>query len=142
MLTADYKQSFQLSFERAVERDVDHFYSVFYENFLASSPEIQEIFKNTNMHRQREMLHESLLSMVAFSQTFKLSRYLEKIAIAHGTGGMGLPPQYFSYWLDALIKTVATEDPQFSENVALAWRITLSPGVTLMLNYDRTLDSR
>ncbi len=139
MLTADFKQLFQASFARTVEGRVEHFYTVFYAHFMAVSPQIKETFKNTNMHRQREMLHESLLSMVAFSQTFRLSRYLEKVVKAHGATGLNLPTGFFEYWLDALIKTVAEEDPQFNASVELAWRTTLSPGITLMLNYDRLL---
>lgn len=139
MLDADFKHIFQSSFDRAVREDIDGFYTVFYERFIESSPGIREAFRNTNMHRQREMMHESLLSMVSFAQNFKASRYLTKIGRLHGASGLNLDKGFFSHWLEALIKTVAEKDPAYGPQVDLAWRIMMAPGVAYMVNVDRLL---
>ncbi len=137
MLEYDFKSTFNMSFDRAVRKDVDGFYNRFYEHFLALSPAIREVFRHTDMVRQREMLHESVLSLVAFSQHYKASRYMLKVAKAHGQQGLALPHEFYTQWMDALLQTVKDKDPEFSPQVAVAWRIAMAPGIAFMENVDQ-----
>ncbi len=57
----DFERVFDISYERAISSKVDNrdFFQAFYEGFLGASVEVSELFKDTDMERQRGMLKKS-----------------------------------------------------------------------------------
>lgn len=117
----------------AVEPDVQRDLIVrFYEIFLATSPEIGNRFRHTDMARQREMLAQSLHEMVEFSTSRVASDRLDQVARRHSQAERDVPPELYEIWLDSLVKAVRQLDPEFTEDVELAWRVVLAPGIAYM----------
>lgn len=117
----------------AVEPDVQRDLIVrFYEIFLARSPEIGNRFRHTDMARQREMLAQSLHEMVEFSTSRVASDRLDQVARRHSQAERDVPPELYEIWLDSLVKAVRQLDPEFTEDVELAWRVVLAPGIAYM----------
>ncbi len=104
----------------------------FYDLFLASSSEIAERFANTDMSRQKTMLHDSFTSLLDFARHKQASPQMEVLARVHGPKAHNIPPKLYELWLDSLLQTVAELDPGFNREVELAWRLTLAPGITYL----------
>ena len=140
----DYEQLFDRSFERcraadgAADGDVNDtalnepFFERFYNRFLASDQRIADAFANTDMARQRKMLEKSFYRLLIFYATNSSDDYMEQIAERHNRHNLNIAPELYDIWLEKLIETVAEYDPEFDQSVELAWRLTLSTGITYM----------
>ncbi len=136
----DYLTFFRESYDRAVESESqrDEFLEAFYETFMSKSDEIAVKFAHTDMQRQKEMLYRSLRHMVDFSVQRQASEELRKIAERHSVWQANIDPGLYDIWLDSLIETVQLFDTHFTEEIELAWRVVLAPGIVYMkFKYDK-----
>ena len=136
----DYLTFFRESYHRALESepDRDEFLEAFYDNFTSKADEIAFKFAQTDMQRQKEMLYQSLHHMVDFSVRRQASEDLRRIAERHSASQIDVEPRLYDVWLDSLIETVQLFDPQFTEEIELAWRVVLAPGIVYMkFKYDK-----
>ena len=104
----------------------------FYELFMGSSPKIAELFGNTDFERQKRMLRDSLYVMLVAAGTMKGPAHeeLERLAKLHQD--MGVTPDMFTLWLEALIDAAREHDTHFSEELGNDWRASLSGPIELM----------
>lgn len=125
---------FEASFERVTPRGAYNpdFIEGFYRRFLGSSDDVARRFARTDIARQKTMLHDSLETLVEFSRNHRLTAQLTRLARVHSRGEHDIPPALYDSWLDALMATVADFDPQFSQDVEIAWRLTLAPGIAYL----------
>lgn len=130
----DYLTFFDESYRRIVESEAqrEEFLDAFYEAFTSRSPDIAAKFANTDMRRQKEMLHRSLRHMLAFSVERKASEDLRRTAERHSRSQINVAPRLYDVWLESLIETAQLFDTRFTEEVELAWRVTLAPGIAYM----------
>ena len=130
----DYVETFEHSLARAVGGgEYNHaFIERFYEIFTARSVDIAALFRDTDMSAQRAMLHDSLLYLVDFFKTRKINPFLARIAKVHGRAGLDIPDSMYDIWLDCLLDAVREFDTEFDDDVELAWRLVLAPGVAYM----------
>ena len=130
----DYSEIFAASLSRVLENGAYNpaFVGTFYDEFLQTSPAVAEKFQQTDMSAQRTMLHDSLLTMIEFNKSRVPSPALEKLAEIHSRRGHNVSTQLYSLWLDSLVKAVMHHDPAFNDDVELAWRIALAPGICFM----------
>ncbi len=136
----DYLTFFRESYGRDVESESqrDEFLEAFYETFMSKSDEIAVKFAHTDMQRQKEMLYRSLRHMVDFSVQRQASEELRKIAERHSVWQANIDPGLYDIWLDSLIETVQLFDTHFTEEIELAWRVVLAPGIVYMkFKYDK-----
>ncbi|MEJ2445667.1 MAG: globin [Exilibacterium sp.] len=129
-----FENTFDASYERILHKKIagKSFFDTFYDNFMSSSKEVRERFKNTDMARQKRMLKKSFYSLFIFYASSNADDYLVKIATHHNSQNLNIRPELYDIWLDTLVKTVETFDHEFSKNVELAWRLVLAPGITYM----------
>lgn len=130
----DYKLIFSESYKRILETGSysGDFLDDFYRRFLASSSEVASKFGKTDMTNQREMLKQSLYQMLMFLTDKQSTEYLEKMAVRHSRKGIDIPPRLYDLWLECLIGAVRDYDSQFSDDVELAWRLVMAPGIVYM----------
>ena len=104
----DYLQLFVDSYKRVLvsDRRDENFFDAFYRPFISRSPQAAEKFKDTNMRRQQEMLHTSIDHMIYFSMDRRAT--------------------------ETLLEAVRLIDPDYDDDIDLAWRVVLAPGVTYM----------
>jgi hemoglobin-like flavoprotein len=136
----DYLTFFRESYDRAVESESqrDEFLDAFYETFVAKSDEVAGKFAQTDMERQKDMLYRSLSHMVDFSVQRQASEDLRRIAERHSASQIDVNPGLYDIWLDSLIETAQLFDPLFTEEIELAWRVVLAPGIVYMkFKYDK-----
>ncbi len=125
---------FDNSFDRVLanSRDNRDFFDAFYQHFLSASPEVRMLFRNTDMAHQRSMLKKSFFSLVAFYASGAVDDVLHKIAHTHSARALNIEPHLYDLWVECLIDTVRAFDPEYNDDVELAWRLILSPGITYM----------
>lgn len=130
----DYDEIFAASFARVMGDGAYNpaFIGRFYELFLASSPRIAERFAATNMSRQKTMLHDSFTTLVNFNRQRRITPQMRHLGEVHGPAASDVPPELYALWLDSLLATVAETDPDFTNEVELAWRLTLAPGIAYL----------
>ena len=106
--------------------------SIFYEIFINKSSAIAEMFKNTSMDSQKLLLKKSLAELLKFYEERQVNQHLLKIGQIHAPDKMNITPEMYDLWLDTLMETIKKYDPEFMPKIELAWRVTLSPGITYM----------
>lgn len=130
----NYEQRFNQSVSKLVGQGTYNaeLIDTFYRLFLSKSDAIQALFANTNMSAQKTMLHDSLDTLIEFSRTKKITPELQRLANAHGPKGKKIPLYLFDIWLDSLMDSLYQQDADFNSEDELAWRLTLSPGITFI----------
>ena len=135
---------FDLSYHRifgegvGISDEADPFFRTFYGHFL-KDPEIAAAFSGTDMTRQVGMLRKSFFHLVAFYVSNEPSAELERIAVIHNR--IGIEPQFYDNWLDALMMTVQEFDGDCDTTTEMAWRWAMTPGLTYMRLLDQLSDS-
>ncbi|MBB3190338.1 globin [Halomonas cerina] len=136
----DIEQLFNASFVRVLNREVNgqEFFEAFYERFIAASPEVAEKFRHTDMARQRLMLKKAFYHLLAFYGSSNADYYLDQVAISHSRAHLDIRPGLYDLWLDALVETARRFDDEFNDDVELAWRLVMTPGIVYVtFHYDR-----
>jgi hemoglobin-like flavoprotein len=111
------------------------FLESFYERFVASSAEVREKFRNTDMKRQARVLEDSLyvVANAVQGEENSLARgALPVLAARHGRQDLDISPHLFDLWIECLVETVRSYDPQLTPAVEAAWRETLTFGADYM----------
>lgn len=140
----DVERLFDASYVRVLSREVEGqaFFAAFYERFVAASPEVAEKFRHTDMARQQAMLKKAFYHLLAFYASSHADYYLQEVAISHSRAHLDIHPGLYDLWLETLIDTVRTFDEQCDDEVELAWRLVMTPGIVFMtFHYDRCVRS-
>lgn len=132
----DYRAAFKASLARVTDgARQQSFFDGFYDRFIASDPEIEAHFQDTDFTKQKLMLRESLAEMKEFCDSLQSNPYIVTLARIHGVRGRNISVRMFDVWLDCLVATVKDIDPDCTESVELAWRIVMAPGIEFMKFY-------
>lgn len=126
---------FHLSYQRAVVPDFYDFFNLFYEKFIDRETYIAQLFANTDMKKQVEMLMQSITFMTSFSATLEPTEELEYAARLHGKDRLNIPSDFYDIWLDCLLETVMEKDPEYNEQIDRAWRTVMAPGIEYFKSY-------
>ena len=112
-------------------RESDDFVDTFYEIFMGRSPEIAQMFADTNFKIQKLMLRESLMEMLFFAQEMPgADAEIKKLGRHHKR--LGVKPEMFAVWLDSLCEAVERHDSEFTPELALEWRHVMQKGIDAM----------
>jgi len=109
---------------------VPGFLDLFYERFLDKSPLISEMFKHTDMKRQKKVLRSGISNLISFAQekpTGKIA--IEKLSLTHNRNNLNVNPNMYRFWIMALLEAVKATDPKWAPELKYAWRDVLSKGV-------------
>ena len=128
----DYEETFILSYWRTLRTTVDgvSFIDAFYERFLSSSPEVAELFANSDFKTQKNMLLFSLVHVASFNPIHGPDAIMKGLASRHRE--LSVQPRLYQLWLDSLLDTVKEYDPEYDEDLCESWRRMLAPGIEFM----------
>ena len=104
------------------------FFEDFYQNFMGSSDAIRERFVDTDMSAQYHLLRSGLLWMIMSARGMPDTK-LQDLGKSHSRTGYNIPPQWYNLWLDALLLTVASHDPDYSGELEGQWKSVLLPSI-------------
>jgi hemoglobin-like flavoprotein len=109
------------------------FLEQFYKNFIGTSAQIAEQFKNTNFAFQKIMLKSSLHIMVTMaSGGMQNSAAMDRLATVHDRQHRNIKPEWYLDWLEALINTIKEIDSLHDAKSEQLWRIAMQPGIAYM----------
>lgn len=117
------------SYGRCCNRD--EFFVDFYDHFMASSDAIKNRFVNTDMAAQRHLLRNGVLQLILTARGMP-DRKLKALGESHNRSNFNIKPEWYSLWLDALMKTVRQHDPEYTKDLENAWKEVLTPGIELI----------
>ena len=132
-MTSPSAETFLSSLKRCLA--APGFLEAFYERFTGSSEEVREKFKNTDMKRQVQVLEDTLyvVANAVQGEEGSLARgALPALAAKHGPQGLDIRPRLYDLWIECLVETARTHDPQFDPALERAWRDTLAFGADYM----------
>jgi len=132
-MNPEHVDTFRASLKRCLAEP--GFLDTFYKRFVASSEEVREKFKNTDLARQTRMLADSLyvFANAAMSEEGSVGRgALPHIAERHGHADLDIPSHLYDHWLACLIDTARLHDPEFAPEVEASWREVLGWGIEYM----------
>ncbi len=125
---------FNRSFETCVARP--GFIERFYQIFIASSPEVRDKLKDTDLKKQARIIKKSLYVLTLASiETEEVRQELASLGHSHGREGMRIGPHLYELWLDCLLQAVREFDPGWSEDVSSSWRRMFGPYISTLKSY-------
>lgn len=117
------------SYGRCCNRD--EFFVDFYDHFMSSSEAIKNRFVNTDMAAQRHLLRNGVLQLILTARGMP-DRKLKALGESHNRSNYNIQPEWYSLWLDSLMKTVRRHDPEYTKDLEKAWKDVLTPGIDLI----------
>ena len=109
----------------------DGFFDSFYQNFLASSPQIRDRFANTDMPAQKLLLRQGILNLVMYARGMPDTK-LRALGESHSRERLDIRPELYDLWLDALLLTISEHDKECDADVRQAWREVLNKGIAVI----------
>ncbi len=130
----NYTEIFDKSFDRIMGKEQDAFFDRFYAIFTSKSGAIKEKFDAVPPNRRKPMVRSSLVELMDYYCTQKVSDTMEEMARYHSKGGADIHPKMYMHWQESLLQAVEEFDPEFSSDVDAAWRVIVSPGIAFMIH--------
>ena len=107
------------------------FLDVFYDRFIAVSPEIARVFEKTDMERLKRKLKSTLhIVTLAVDQAPGAELYLEYLGKVHGR--LDIRPEFYALWLESLVQTARECDLRFSPELDGVWRRVVGYAIAAM----------
>ncbi len=134
----NYEKLFEDSYARVIGEGVGigdkgyTFFTKFYDIFFSKSHQIREKFADVDMDTQVHVLRISMFHMISFYATKTDTEYLANIAHTHSHNQYDIRPEFYDIWMDSLLETVQQSDPEYEDEVALAWQLAMTPGIQFM----------
>lgn len=107
------------------------FFEDFYSIFMTKSPDVLNMFANTDMEAQRALLRSGILWLVMHARGMPDTK-IRALGESHSKKKMNINPMFYSMWLDALMETLSRHDPDFTPELEQTWRRTLQPSIDII----------
>lgn len=122
---SDTFDDLQTSYGRCLQHG--KFIARFYEIFMASHPDVPELFKDTDFSKQHIALRRGISAAIAHAGGSTLTkRTMEQMACAHSRDGRApVPPVLYPYWTQSLLVAIREHDPEFDVALEQRWRKAL-----------------
>ena len=131
---ANYNRLFDDSYTR-VHVNFDEFMAELYKSFSISSEEIKQLFSNTDMDRQKNVLKKSFEHLLKFHYSNNSTE--ELVRLAHLHRDMGVTDDMYTNWMESLLEAVRLVDYECNDEIELSWRLVLAPGIEFMKHAGR-----
>ena len=126
-------QAVRLSLKRCEANG--NFGETFYRIFLNSSPEIAGYFAETDLHRQRTVLRDSVHHLVTRGVSEpEMREMLEQLGRTHSRGCRNVLPRLYELWLDCVCLAGQQLDPEWTMEVERNWRFRLRAGLQVIMS--------
>lgn len=97
-------------------------------------PAVGSMFASVDMEQQNQLIRDGIADLINFADgSSKAEAELQRLAKSHSRSGLGIAPEHYPLWIDALMEAVRKHDHQATDNTEAAWREILSDGIDLMI---------
>lgn len=116
------------SFDRCAKDK--NFIKTFYDNLFASEPSIQPKFSNTLFSVQETLVKHGMRKLLAFAGGDGGAQgELDLIRESHNRNHMAIKPEWYTLFIDNMVKTASQFDPEYSSDLGGDWRAVMQPGI-------------
>ncbi|MEY1662711.1 globin [Isoalcanivorax beigongshangi] len=109
----------------------ERFFEDFYTHFMGSSEAIRAKFVDTDMPAQRHLLRAGLLWLIMYARGAPGGK-LRDLGKSHSRGGYDIHPSWYGLWLDALMTTIRSHDPEYVPELERQWRAVMQGGIDVI----------
>ncbi len=121
------------SFERFCAGGMDAF-DDFYFGLGNRIPAVGSMFASVDMEQQNQLIRDGIRDLIDFAYgSSKAEAELQRLAKSHSRSGLGIAPEYYPHWINALMEAVRKHDTQANDDTESAWRKVLADGIDLMI---------
>lgn len=111
------------------------FSDVFYDRLAHQSDEIAPLFVETDMIAQNELLREGIQNLIAMARgCHEAKTRVGEIAQTHSRNLHDIRPELYPFWVQALIEAIRECDPECSPDLEASWRLTVEPGIAMIIS--------
>jgi hemoglobin-like flavoprotein len=111
----------------------EQFFRDFYRNFFTNCPEVEPMFAKTDFTRQHQLLKHAIGLLLIFpNQSSAEPTILTRVAERHSQRELDVDPAWYPKFVDSLIETARSHDPEFTSETEEAWRQAVAKGVAYM----------
>lgn len=130
----DFEQV-KASFERCSALG-DEFFDTFYANLVDQETVIAQMFAETDMQKQNELIEEGIRNLIAYGEgDEKAENRIRELGRSHSRDHLNVPPEFYPLWVESLLKALSEHDAEFTNELDENWRSVLAPGINLMVSF-------
>ena len=90
------------------------------------------MFSQTDFKAQKLVLRQSLLEMICLHRGMHgMQQEIERLGRLHNE--LGVTPEMFSMWVDALCEAIQRHDPEYTLELEQRWRQAMSTSINIMI---------
>jgi len=111
------------------------FPATFYDIFFTKSPEIPELFKDTDFVQQKRHFRAALLLLIKFQpedETIRIA--LEKIGKSHSRAELDIRPDLYPLFLESVCEAIKKHDSEWTQELEDQWKECVIGGVELIIS--------
>jgi hemoglobin-like flavoprotein len=114
----------------------NEFFDSFYANLVDWETAIGQMFAETDMQKQNELIEAGIVSLIAYAEgNADAERRIRELGKSHSRHFLNVPPEFYPLWVESLLQALREHDQEFNEELALEWRSVLAPGIALMISF-------
>ncbi len=109
------------------------FFQAFYDRFFDESPSVRPMFATTDLGRQQRLLKHAIGLLLSYRPPEPdQPNILSRVAHRHGREDLKIDPALYPGFINSLMRTVASLDPEFTPAIGAAWREATADGIAYM----------
>lgn len=113
----------------------DEFFDSFYANLVDQKSAIAQMFAQTDMQKQNDLIEDGIRHLIAFAEGDSASKErLRELGRSHGRRHINVPPEFYPLWVESLMRAFREHDPEFTPELEAQWRTVIAPGIALMVS--------
>ncbi len=113
----------------------DEFFDSFYANLVDRETAIAQMFAETDMQKQNDLIEDGIRHLIAFAEGDGASEArIRELGRSHNRHSLNVPPAFYPFWIESLMKALHEHDAQFGTELEQEWRNAIAPGIALMVS--------
>lgn len=113
----------------------DEFFDSFYANLVDQETAIAQLFAETDMQKQNDLIEDGIRHLIAFAQGDATAEArIRELGRSHSRHYLNVRPEFYPLWMESLMRTFREHDAQFTPALEADWRDILDPGIALMVS--------
>jgi hemoglobin-like flavoprotein len=113
----------------------DEFFDSFYANLVDQETAIAQMFAETDMQKQNDLIEVGIRHLIAFAEGDATSETrIRELGRSHNRHYLNVPPAFYPLWVESLMNAVREHDPQHTPELESEWRSVIAPGIELMVS--------
>lgn len=113
----------------------DEFFDSFYANLVDRETAIGQMFAETDMQKQNQLIEEGITHLIAYAQgDGEAETRIRELGRTHNRHFINVRPEFYPLWEESLLNALREHDPKLTPELADEWKKAIAPGIALMVS--------